>query len=73
MSTNILDNTWIQTQDRAVKAGRILGEVLEKKVQGERPVILVRCVAFYIHSISESTSRFAWELMQNRLDPPWAR
>jgi hypothetical protein len=36
-----LDNTWMQAQDRAKKAGRLLGEVLEKKVQGERPVILV--------------------------------
>lgn len=36
-----LDNTWQQSQDRAKKAGRLLGEVLEKKVQGERPVILV--------------------------------
>jgi len=31
----------MQAQDRAKKAGRLLGEVLEKKVQGERPVILV--------------------------------
>jgi len=37
-----LDNTWMQAHDRARKAGRILGEVLEKRVQGERPVILVR-------------------------------
>jgi hypothetical protein len=37
-----LDNTWMQAQDRAAKAGRILGEVLEKRVQGERPVVLVR-------------------------------
>jgi len=36
-----LDNTWMQAQDRAKKAGRLLGEVLEKKVQGERPVILI--------------------------------
>jgi alpha-beta hydrolase superfamily lysophospholipase len=36
-----LDNTWISAQDRAKKAGRLLGEVLEKKVQGERPVVLV--------------------------------
>lgn len=36
-----LDNTWMQAQDRAKKAGRLLGEVLEKRVQGERPVILV--------------------------------
>ena len=36
-----LDNTWMQAQDRAKKAGRLLGEVLEKKVQGERPVVLV--------------------------------
>lgn len=36
-----LDNTWMQAQDRAKKAGRLLGEVLEKRVQGERPVVLV--------------------------------
>ncbi len=36
-----LDNTWMHAQDRAKKAGRILGEVLEKRVQGERPVVLV--------------------------------
>lgn len=41
MATMSLDNTWMQAQDRAKKAGRILGEVLEKRVQGERPVILV--------------------------------
>jgi len=41
MATMSLDNTWMQAQDRARKAGRILGEVLEKRVQGERPVILV--------------------------------
>lgn len=37
-----LDNTWVQSQDKAIKAGRLLGEVLEKRVQGQRPVILVR-------------------------------
>ena len=42
MATMTLDNTWIQAQDRARKAGQILGEVLEKRVQGERPVVLVR-------------------------------
>ncbi|ORX41140.1 hypothetical protein BD324DRAFT_613381 [Kockovaella imperatae] len=36
-----MDNTWMQAQDRAKKAGRLLGEVLEKKVQGERPVVLI--------------------------------
>ncbi|ORY35665.1 hypothetical protein BCR39DRAFT_511389 [Naematelia encephala] len=41
MSTTVLDNTWLHAQDRANKAGRILGEVLEKRVQGERPVILI--------------------------------
>lgn len=42
IATMSLDNTWMQAHDRARKAGRILGEVLEKRVQGERPVILVR-------------------------------
>ena len=37
-----LDNTWIKAQDKAKKAGQLLGEVLEKRVQGERPVVLVR-------------------------------
>lgn len=37
-----LDNTWVQSQDKAIKAGRLLGEVLEKQVQGQRPVVLVR-------------------------------
>lgn len=41
MASMSLDNTWMQAQDRAKKAGRILGEVLEKRVQGERPVVLV--------------------------------
>ncbi|GHJ85206.1 hypothetical protein NliqN6_1608 [Naganishia liquefaciens] len=36
-----LDNTWVQSQDKAIKAGRLLGEVLEKRVQGQRPVILI--------------------------------
>lgn len=35
-----LDNTWVQSQDKAIKAGRLLGEVLEKQVQGQRPVVL---------------------------------
>ena len=42
MATMTLDNTWLQAQDRAKKAGQLLGEVLEKRVQGERPVVLVR-------------------------------
>ncbi|KAK8850413.1 hypothetical protein IAR55_004331 [Kwoniella newhampshirensis] len=40
MATMTLDNTWMHAQDRAKKAGRLLGEVIEKRVQGERPVIL---------------------------------
>lgn len=41
MASMTLDNTWMHAQDRASKAGRLLGEVLEKRVQGERPVVLV--------------------------------
>ena len=41
MATMTLDNTWQQAQDRAKKTGDLLGEVLEKRVQGERPVVLV--------------------------------
>lgn len=41
MATMTLDNTWMHAQDRAKKAGRLLGEVIEKRVQGERPVVLV--------------------------------
>ncbi|KAK4688618.1 hypothetical protein P7C73_g1487, partial [Tremellales sp. Uapishka_1] len=41
IATMSLDNTWMKAQDRAKKAGRILGEVLEKRVQGERPVVLI--------------------------------
>ncbi|WVN89593.1 uncharacterized protein L203_104820 [Cryptococcus depauperatus CBS 7841] len=41
MATMTLDNTWMHAQDRAKKAGRLLGEVIEKRVQGERPVILI--------------------------------
>ncbi|KAJ9125671.1 hypothetical protein QFC22_000633 [Naganishia vaughanmartiniae] len=36
-----LDNTWVQAQDKAIKAGRLLGEVLENRVQGQRPVVLI--------------------------------
>lgn len=36
-----LDNSWMYAQGRAVKAGRLLGEVLAQRVQGERPVVLV--------------------------------
>ncbi|KAJ9092316.1 hypothetical protein QFC19_008750 [Naganishia cerealis] len=36
-----LDNTWVQSQDKAIKAGRLLGEVLENRVQGQRPVVLI--------------------------------
>ncbi|WWD20595.1 hypothetical protein CI109_105071 [Kwoniella shandongensis] len=41
MATMTLDNTWMHAQDRARKAGRLLGEVIEKRVQGERPVVLI--------------------------------
>ncbi|OCF30723.1 hypothetical protein I317_02546 [Kwoniella heveanensis CBS 569] len=41
MATMTLDNTWMHAQDRAKKAGRLLGEVIEKRVQGERPVVLI--------------------------------
>ncbi|WWC65367.1 uncharacterized protein I303_107985 [Kwoniella dejecticola CBS 10117] len=41
MATMTLDNTWMHAVDRAKKAGRLLGEVIEKRVQGERPVVLV--------------------------------
>jgi hypothetical protein len=42
LSTMTLDNSWMHAQSMAVKAGRLLGEVLEQRVQGERPVVLVR-------------------------------
>lgn len=41
LSTMALDNSWAHAQGMAVKAGRLLGEVLAQRVQGERPVILV--------------------------------
>ncbi|EIW69835.1 hypothetical protein TREMEDRAFT_43510 [Tremella mesenterica DSM 1558] len=41
MATMSLDNTWMHAVDRARKAGTLLGEVLEKRVQGQRPVILI--------------------------------
>jgi len=44
MASMYTDNVWIQSQDKAIKAGRLLGEVLEKRVQGQRPVILVSSV-----------------------------
>lgn len=37
----VLDNSWSNAEDRAIKAGRLLGEVLAQRVQGERPVTLV--------------------------------
>jgi hypothetical protein len=40
MATMSTDNVWIQSQDKAIKAGRLLGQVLEKRVQGQRPVVL---------------------------------
>lgn len=50
-----LDNTWVQSQDKAIKAGRLLGEVLEKQVQGQRPVVLVGpfvyCITFHAHTL----------------------
>jgi hypothetical protein len=36
-----LDNTWMQAQDRAKKAGRLLGEVLEKKCRVKDPSSLL--------------------------------
>ncbi|WRT70552.1 uncharacterized protein IL334_007550 [Kwoniella shivajii] len=41
MATMTLDNTWMHAVDRAKKAGKLLGEVIEKRVQGERPVVLI--------------------------------
>ncbi|KAL1409885.1 hypothetical protein Q8F55_003884 [Vanrija albida] len=41
LSTMTLDNSWMYAQGRAVKAGRLLGEVLAQRVQGERPVVLI--------------------------------
>ncbi|KAG9009432.1 hypothetical protein FRB90_008345 [Tulasnella sp. 427] len=37
----VVDNEWIRACDRSKKAGRLLAEVLQKKVQGERPVTLI--------------------------------
>ncbi|KAG8934689.1 hypothetical protein FRC01_001090 [Tulasnella sp. 417] len=37
----VVDNEWIRACDRARKAGRLLGDVLQKKVQGDRPVVLI--------------------------------
>jgi hypothetical protein len=51
MASMSLDNTWMHAVDRANKAGQILGEVLEKRVQGERPVILV-CPSSHPRGIS---------------------
>lgn len=41
LSTMALDNSWMSAQNKAVKAGRLLGEVLAQRVQGERPVVLI--------------------------------
>lgn len=41
LSTLALDNSWSGATNKAVKAGRLLGEVLAQRVQGERPVTLV--------------------------------
>ncbi|KAG8902612.1 hypothetical protein FRC00_008704 [Tulasnella sp. 408] len=37
----VVDNEWIRACDRAKKAGRLLAEVLQKKVQGDRPIVLI--------------------------------
>lgn len=39
-----LDNSWVNAQGMAIKAGKLLGEVLAQRVQGERPVVLVRAL-----------------------------
>lgn len=36
-----VDSAWTNAQGTAVKAGRLLGDVLAQRVQGERPVVLV--------------------------------
>lgn len=41
MASMGLDNSWMQAQSKSQKAGRLLGEVLEKRVQGQRPVVLI--------------------------------
>lgn len=37
----VVDNEWIRACDRAKKAGRLLADVLQKKIQGQRPVVLI--------------------------------
>ncbi|GMK54473.1 hypothetical protein CspeluHIS016_0110590 [Cutaneotrichosporon spelunceum] len=40
-STLALDNSFTSCQNKSIKAGRLLGEVLMQRVQGERPVTLI--------------------------------
>lgn len=40
-STKLLDSEWIRCLDKAKKAGPVLADVLQERVQGQRPVILV--------------------------------
>ncbi|BEI85574.1 hypothetical protein CcaverHIS002_0509750 [Cutaneotrichosporon cavernicola] len=41
LSTLALDNSFTSCQNKSIKAGRLLGEVLAQRVQGERPVSLI--------------------------------
>ncbi|ODN82720.1 hypothetical protein L202_01006 [Cryptococcus amylolentus CBS 6039] len=67
MASMTLDNTWVHAQDRAKKAGRLLGEVIEKRVQGERPVILIGS------SVGALTIQHALLYLASLPTPPGAR
>lgn len=43
-ATTALDSEFSRCRDKAEKAGVMLAEILEKEVQGKRPVVLVRPV-----------------------------
>jgi hypothetical protein len=60
------DNVWIQSQDKAIKAGRLLGEVLEKRVQGQRPVILVSAVSRSLHTFLADIFAFMIDRSESR-------
>jgi hypothetical protein len=66
MASMYTDNVWIQSQDKAIKAGRLLGEVLEKRVQGQRPVVLV-------NAESKSMITSLADLFASLLDRPESR
>lgn len=67
-SSQLLDSNWIRCLDKAKKAGPVLADVLQDRVQGQRPVILVGTslgAVTILHALVELSGRLKAEEMQD--------